>query len=806
MIKSLFKHSLRALRRQKTYVLINVLGLAIGIACSLIIALFIIHELSFDQYHEKKDRLYRVILNGKMGGQELQVTSTAAPIGPTMLNEFPEVEDFLRINGRWELVIKYEDKHFIEKYNIEADSSFFNFFSIPLIKGNTTTVLNEKHTAVLSETLAAKIFGEEDPVNKMIKVGNDETLFRVTGVMQDIPENTHFRANMITSFMTNSRSADDQWLSNSFDTYALLHPNSNPQDVDARFVDMIVKYVGPLVTKYFGTTLEDFLSQGNKYRLFLQPLGEIHLNPNIEQDLRPASDPKYLWIFGSIAMLIIVIAGINFMNLSTAQASKRAKEVGIKMVSGSTKRNLVSQFLLETIILSFIALLLAVLATELFLPNFNDLLGTELVIGYFNNWFTIPALLLFSILIGIFAGSYPSFYLSSFNPVYVLKGSRSGSKSNTRLRSVLVILQFSISIILIVGTMIMFRQISFMQSKKLGFDKEHVFVISRGGTISDNIQSFKNEIRQMPDVVNITTSTAIPGHNNNNNGYMMKGREEESFLLMTSWADQDFLKVYGMEMAEGRFFDKTFGTEENAVVVNETAVKHYNMADPLSEKFMDRDDETMEVSYMPIVGVVKDFHHESLQREIGPFMFRYREDFSWGYISIRLAPTASSETVEKIESLWGSYTDGQPMQYFFLDEDFERLYKEEKQNARLSILFTILGILIASLGLYGLTAFTVQQRTKEIGIRKVFGASVSRVWYLISREIMILIAISTLIAWPLVYWIADTWLQNYHYRISLDAFDFILGFLVAMIIALLTTTYRTVRTARLNPVDSLRYE
>ena len=806
MLGSLLRHSLRALGRQKAYVLINILGLAIGIACSLIIALFILHELSFDNYHEKKDRLYRVILHGKMGGQELQVTSTAAPIGPTMLNEFPEVEDFLRMNGRWEVPIAYKDRYFIEKHYLEADSSFFRFFSIQLLRGNARTVLNEKHTAVLSASLAYKIFGDEDPVNKMIRVGSEETLYRVAGVMQDVPENTHFRANLITSFMTNSRSNDDQWLSNSFETYVLLHPNSRPEDANARFRPMLEKYVGPLIMEYFGITLVEFVAKGNKYNLWLQPLEDIHLNPDIEQDLRAASDPKYLWIFGSIALLIIVIAGINFMNLSTAQASRRAKEVGVKMVCGSTRGNLIGQFLIETLILSIISLLLALIIVHLTLPYFNDLLDMQLSIGYFSQWYNIPALLLFTALVGIFAGSYPSFYLSSFNPVNVIKGGRTGSRSNIRLRSILVVLQFSISIILIIGTMIMFRQISYMLDKELGFDKENLFVITRGGVISESIHSFKAEIRQLPDVVNITTSTAIPGHNNNNNGYMMKGREDESFLLMTSWADEDFLETYGMEMADGRFFDKSFGTEENSIVVNETAVKHYNMEDPMSEKFLDRDDKTMEITYMPIVGVVKDFHHESLQRKIGPFMFRYREDFTWGYITIRLAEGANSQVIEEIENVWSSFTGGMPMQSFFFDEDFERLYREERQNARLAVLFTILGILIASLGLYGLTAFTVQQRTREIGVRKVFGASVGRIWFLISREIMILVGISALIAWPLVYWIADTWLQHYHYRITLSVFDFISGFGIAVVIALLTTTYRTVRTAQVNPVDSLRYE
>jgi putative ABC transport system permease protein len=807
MLKNLVKYSFRAFRRQKVYVFINVLGLSIGLACSLIIALFIRYELSFDRFHENKDRLYRVILHGKISGQELQVTSTASPIGPTMMVEFPEVENYVRLNGWGETILRYGDKPFTEEHFLEADSTFFEMFSVPLIRGNIKTVLNKKHSLVLSESNAGRIFGEEDPINKMVKVGNDSTLYVVTGIMADMPPESHFHAAAIGSFMTNPRASDDQWLSNSFSTYVLLYPGSDPQLVDDRFADMVVKYVGPLITRFFGATMEEFLSVGNKYNLYLQPLTDIHLNPSIQQEFGAANDPKYLWIFGSIAVLILIIAAINFMNLSTAQGSKRAKEVGIKKVSGSTQGLLIIQFLTETILLSYLALIITILITELALSPINQLLDIHLKVGYLQHWYTLPVLLLATTFIGLLAGIYPAFYLSSFNPYMVLKGIRTAKGGNKLLKSTLVVLQFSISIVLIVGTLIMFRQIQFMLDKDLGFDKDQVLVIRRASTIGDKLPSFKDELRRIPGVLNVSSSTAVPGHNNNNNGYMIKGRPEDSFLLQTNWVDHEYLNVYGIELADGRFFDPQMATDEDACLVNEDAVKRFILDDPFSVRFELRDDEEQEVEYMPIIGVVKDFHFESMHRGIGPYMLQFQnENMLWGYISVKLSPEASKTTLEEIESVWGSFTNNDPMQSFFMDKDFDRLYREEEQNSRLAIVFTILAILIAAIGLYGLTAFTVQQRTKEIGVRKTFGASVFTIWALVAREILILVAIATAFAWPLVYWVADNWLQNYHYRIKLHPTDFLYGFLIALLIALATISHRTIQTALVNPAESLRYE
>ncbi len=807
LLRKLIKYSVSALKRQRTYVALNMLGLSIGMACSIVIALFIVNELSYDQFNEKKDQIYRLVLQGKIGGQQIKAVSSASPIGPTMRNDFPEVIDFCRMNGWGETVIRHDEKSFTENDFLEADSSFFNFFSIGLLRGESDRVLNEPHTLVLSETAARRIFGDKDPINQMLRVGNDTVKYRVTGVMEDMPENAHFKANIIGSFMTNRRASSQQWLSNSFSTYLMLLPGTKPENLNERMRNMLITHVGPELYQYMGVTMEEFLSQGNEYSFSLQPLSQAHLDPSIEQEFKPANDPKYLWIFGSIGLLILVIAAINFMNLSTAQAGKRAKEVGIKKVVGSSRFFLVSQFLTETVLLSLASLVFAVAFTQMALPSVNSLLDTHLTLRLLSSWYLIPILLLSAILIGFLAGSYPAFYLSSFNPYEVLKGKLRSSKASVQLRRVLVILQFAISIVLIIGTVIMFRQIQFMLKKDLGFDKEHIIVLNNASAIGGKIDAFKADLKSIAGVISVSSSTAVPGRNNNNNGYQIKGREDEAFLLQTNWVDPDYFETYGFKLADGRFFDKSFSTDEQAVLINERAAKEFLLDNPLETKFVDNDNETNEKSFMPIIGVVKDFHFESLRSDIGPYIFRYKpSDLQWGYISVKLSPSTSSATIDQIESVWASYTANDPMQYFFMDKDIERLYREEQQNASLSVLFTILGILIASLGLYGLTSFTVISRTKEIGVRKTFGASIFDIWLLISKEIISLLLIATFIAWPLVFWVADNWLNNYFYRINLGVFDFVTGFVVALLIALATTSYRTIRAASANPSISLRYE
>jgi putative ABC transport system permease protein len=806
MFNNLIRYSLRSLQRQRSYILINVFGLSIGIACSLLIALYVLNEASYDQYNIKKDRIFRTILNGKIGGQEITGATSPAIMGPTMVKEIPEIEDFLRMNGRGPSVIEYNNQTFTEDHIIEADSSFFNFFSIPVLKGDLKNLLNAPRKVVLSESTAKKIFGNENPIDKQIKIGSDTLRFTVTGVMADIPNNSHFEANALSSFMTNTRSKEPNWMNNSFSTYFLLKPNSSYKTVDAKYPELLEKYVGPEVQRYTGFSLTDFIAQGNKYRFYLQSLNDIHLDPSIQQDFKASIDPKYLKIFGSIALLIVLIAAINFMNLSTAQASRRAKEVGIKKVAGSTRRMLVVQFLSESFMLSFIALIVAIIFIKLTLPYFNNLLGANLTLGLFSSWFTIPILILFSLFVGFLAGSYPALFLSSFNPYEVLKGSVKNSMQNGRLRRVLVVFQFAVSILLIIGTLIMYRQIKYMLNKDLGFNKEQLIVINRAEALGTKMKAFKETVKNIPGVVNITSSTAIPGRTNNRNGYMMEGRKEETFLMATTWVDYNFLETYGMTLVSGRSFKESFTSDKDACLINESALKECKITDIDNTRFMEPRD-SGKINYLPVIGVVKNFNFETLRNPIGPYVLKFQNDYMlWGYITVRLSAQNYLKTIIAIENKWKEFVSNNPLQYYFLDADFELMYKEEKQNAQMAVIFSILAIFIAALGLFGLTSFTVEQRTKEIGVRKAMGSSVTGIYIEISREVIILVSVSALIAWPVVYYWAGKWLQNFYYKISLGLLTFIIGLALALGIAVLTISYRILRAARVNPAQSLKYE
>lgn len=806
MFTNLLKHSLRSFKRQRAYIIINILGLSIGIACSLLIAIYVINEASYDKYNVKKDRIYRTILNGKIGGQEITYATSPSIMGPTMLREFPEVEDYLRMTKMGPQVVDYKNQAFSDDKIIEVDSSFFNFFSIPVLKGDIKNLLNSAHKVVLSESTAKRIFGNENPIDKPIKIGSDTIRYIVTGVMGDVPENSHFEASMLASFITSPRYKNPIWLNNNISTYFLLKPNANYKSIDAKYPELLKKYVGPEVQQYMGINMDEFTKQGNKYRFFLQNLADCHLDPSIQQEFKAASEPKYLYIFGGIAILIVLIAAINFMNLSTAQSAKRAKEVGIKKIGGSTRGMLITQFLTESFILSFVSLILALVFIKVTIPYFNNLLGAKLVLNIFTNWYTVPALVVFALLVGLLSGSYPAFFLSKFNPYEVLKGSVKNSMKNGRLRRVLVVFQFATSILLIVCTMIMYRQINYMLKKDVGFNKDQLIVINRAEALGQKIKSFKQSVKTIPGVVNISSSTAVPGRTNNNNGYGLEGRKDQSFLMVTNWVDYNFLDTYGMQLASGRTFNESFSTDNDACLVNESVIKNFEIPEPEKARFMQPGPENQR-KYIPVIGVVKNFNFESLRNPIGPCILCFQsENFMWGYITVRLTAKNYAATISEIEKVWKDYTTNTPLQYYFLDADFEKMYIQEKQNARMAVVFSILAIFIAALGLFGLTSFTVEQRTKEIGVRKAMGSSVSGIYVVVSREIVILVSIAALIACPLIYYVAGKWLQNFYYRINLGVFTFALGLTIALGVALLTISYRILKAASINPAQSLKYE
>jgi putative ABC transport system permease protein len=809
MFSNFFKTALRNIFRHKTYVIINILGLAVGFACSLMIFIFVIHELGFDKFNEKYDRIYRLYIDGKMGESEFKASWTASPTAKAFIEEFPEVETAIRMTSWDETLVKVENRKFIESHIAFADSDFFKVFTLPLIEGNPEKALAMPNTIVLTKSQAVKYFGNGSAIGHHLRIGNDTTLYTITGVMVNVPENCHFDFDMLISFLSHPRANDDFWLSNSFTTYVLLKQGASAQSVRDKLPMLIKKYVGPQVEKTFGLDLEAFVEKGNKYGIYMQPLSDVHLNPEIGSDFKQANDRRYIYIFSGIAFLILIVAGINYMNLSTARSTKRSREVGLRKVMGSSRTLLIRQFMVESILLTLFSLIIAVVIVELLLPLFNNMLQTNLVVGYFSKWYVIPGLILLAFMIGILSGTYPAWFLASFMPVKVLYGKLKLGISNARLRSILVVFQFMISIALILGSMIIYKQIHYMINKDLGFDKEQLLVIRRLDAVHKKIIPFKEEVGKIPGVISSTNSTAIPGYPNNNNGFQIDGRPaEETYLMQVNWVDYDFFKTYKIPLEEGRIFDMDFAADSSMMIINEETVRRFALADPFNARFIEPGKTLEERRYHNVVGITKNFHYQSLRMGIDPAVFMLKpEGWDWaGYLTIRLNKDNIDQTINLIDKTWHKFTNDEPFQYFFLDQEFEKFYKEEKRTARIAVAFSVLAIFIACLGLFGLTSFATEQRAREISLRKVLGSSLAGIMLLFVREVMVMIAISTIPAWIITYFLMNKWLQNFHYRINMQFAEFFFSFLITLLIALLTVCYRTYRAGMANPAEVLKYE
>jgi putative ABC transport system permease protein len=810
MFGNFFKIAFRNIIRHRSYVFINVLGLSIGIACSIIIVLFILQELSYDKFNDKYKRIYRVYLSGKIGAQEMEAAWTAPPTAAAFVNEIPEIVEAVRMDEWGETVVKFEDKSFLEKHLMLADSSFFNIFSIPLLQGDPSTALAKSHTVVLTRETAQKYFGNEDPVGKMIKLNTDTTLFTITGIIDNVPVNAHFEFDLLASFRTHYSANDEFWLSNNVYTYVLLKEGASPEEVEAKMQTVLIKYIGPQLEQALGISLDEFAAAGNRYGLYLQPLEDIHLNPHIQHGLKPSNDKKYIYIFALIAFFIILLAAINYMNLSTARSANRSREVGLRKVVGSTKRLLVQQFLLESVVLTLISLMIAVIIVEYTLPLINNYAQLQLSINYFGKWYIIPLLILLAVTIGVLSGLYPSVFMAAFRPVQILSGKLKQGMSSGMVRSILVVLQFFISILIIVCTIIIYRQIQYMLNKDLGFDKEHLLVIRRPDALGiDKIKVFRQEIEKYPGVISSTNSTSVPGYPNSNNGFLIEGRSSENTVLINvNWTDYDYFDTYKLKLDKGRYLSEEFATDTAAAVINESAVRVFELDNPLETRLMQPIRTADKWLYLKVVGVVKDFNFQTLHDSISPHVFLYKPpSWGWGgYITVRISPENIDQTVNNIEQTWDKFTANDPLQYFFLDDEFNNIYREERRTGKLSLGFAVLSVFIACLGLFGLTSFAAEQKTKEIGVRKVLGSSIFKIIMLFIREIVILIMISTALALPLAFFIMRGWLQNFYYRVSLSPFEFVASFLIAVIIALITVFYTVLMAASRNPVKSLQYE
>ena len=803
MLKNYFNVAIRNILKHKFFSAINILGMTIGVTACLLIILYITDELSYDKFHTNAERIYQVGLHGKVGGQDLKTASTCPPMAAALVSDIAEVEAATRVTpyfGR--PAVKYEDKVLTEEKVFYADSNFFEFFSFRLKQGDIKTSLKEPNTVVLTEEMSKKYFGEVDPIGKLIVIGSDNKTFKVTGIAANPPSNSHFGFNILVSSQSTDRlKPGTPWLNNFMYTYYLIRPNTSVEQVNRKFEGLVEKYIGPEIERFMGTTLKQMREGGGEFGYFSTKLTDIHLRSTAADGIEPAGNITYIYFFGAIGIFIIVIACINFMNLSTARSAGRAKEVGLRKTLGSLRGQMVAQFLAESTIYSFVAVFLAVVACYFLLPQFELLSGKVLSMQVLTSPFFVGILVALIIFVGIVAGSYPALYLTSFSAVEVLKGKVRAGMKTKGIRSFLVIFQFALSIFLIIFTMVVYQQIQYMQEKNLGLDKNNILILQATGRLGTNKDAFKNELAQQTGVVKLSyTNNTFPGVNNTT--VFKSGGSEQDHIMGVYYADQDHQEVVKFEMTKGRYFSKEFPTDTTAIILNEAAVREFGFTDPIGEEIL-YNDGGQQVKRLKVIGVIKNFNFESFKTEVRPLSLLYTANANTLLIRYEGSPR---DIVANVEKLWKQYSTNEPFEYAFMDESFDELFRAEQRMGNIFSIFSGLAIFIASLGLFALAAFTSEQRTKEIGIRKAMGASVFGLTVLLSKEFTKLVVIAFVPAAVAGWYVAHQWLEGFAYRIPVNPLILILSGLAAIVIAWLTVSYQSIKTASTNPVDSLRYE
>lgn len=809
MLKNYFKIAIRNLWKNKGFTAINIAGLAIGLACFILIALYVVDELSYDRYNEKADRIYRVDADIKFGGNELKLCVSSDPMGATLKKDYPQVEEYTRIySSEGDKLVKKGNEYIDEQHIVYVDSTFFNVFTLPAISGNTKIALDEPNTVVITELTAKKYFSTVDAVGKTIEI--DKKPFKITAVIKDIPQNSHFHFDFMMS-MKNVEYGFGNYLSHNFQTYIVLRPGTDYKAFEKNFPQVVDKYILPQAKQFMNiNSMDDFYKAGNMLAYHLMPLTDIHLKSDRFPELDANGNIQYVYIFAVVALFILLIACINFINLSTARSASRAKEVGIRKVLGTERKNLVFQFLTESTLMALISLVVAIGIAYLVLPLFNDIAAKSLTVNSIFSAKIFPFLIALPFLVGIVAGSYPAFFLSKFKPVSVLKGKINAGFKKSYLRSSLVVLQFFTSILLIIGTVVVYKQLNYIQTTNLGFNKDQVLIINGYNALGSNDEAFKNEVLNMPGVKSGTISGYLPvsGSSRNDMSYSRESvQDSKNSLSSQTWrVDYDYINTLGMEIVKGRNFSKDFGSDSTAVIINETAAKVLGYDDPIGKKIYTNYQDmngTRPVSYN-IIGVVKDFHFESLRQNIYPLIMRLDHDN--GLASFKVNTANIQPLIKQIEAKWKTMAPGMPFSYRFMDDAFDNMYRSEQRVGEVAITFAILAIFIACLGLFGLVTYMAEQRTKEIGVRKVLGATVSNLVTMLSKDFLKLVIIAALIAFPVSWWIMNAWLQDFAYRISIDWWVFLLAGFAALLVALATISFQAIKAALANPVRSLRTE
>jgi putative ABC transport system permease protein len=803
MIKNYLTIAWRSLTKNRVFSFINMFGLAIGLACCMLISGYLYQELTYDTYSANAKQLYRVNLGtvGSVGIDNYPIVDIA--VGEGMKNAFPDIAAFTRLSTLSPMFVKAADQQFKESNISMADANFLQLFSIPLLEGDAKNCLVEPNTIVLTKAMAKKYFGDASALGKMLIVG-DKTM-KVTGIIDKVPDNSHFHADGFASMITYTAGRQQTWSNVGFYTYLLLNKNADPKKLQAQFPQLVAKYVVPEIQRDMGVSLAEAQKSVNTFLFTLQPISDIHLYSHTKYEREANGDINYVYIFGALAIFILLLACINFTNLSTAASAKRSKEVGIRKVLGSLKNSLISQFLTESVLLTTLAMGIALGLVYILLPYFNDVAGKNINILFYLNYKALFIELLIALIVGIAAGIYPAFFISSFKILSVLKGNSNTQNSSSLLRSGLIVFQFFISTAFIIATFIVYQQLHYMQNKKLGYDKEQVLVINDAYTLKNNLVPFKNQLLQDKRIVNVTITNDVPVKTTEGTQIYLKSTtssEGHSEIHANIYhIDADYIPTMGMKMAAGRNFIAGSKADSTGVLVNETTIHELGLdkTDPIGKTIVRSGQHQFN-----IVGVVKDFQYSSAKQKIAPLMMLLGN--SNGSVIVKVKAADMHSMVNTIENQWNEYHADAPFSYTFLDDQFAQLYVAEARTGEIFTSFAILAVIIASLGLFGLSAFSIRQRVKEIGIRKVLGASAGSITGMLSAQFLKLVTIAVLIAIPVTWYAMHRWLQEFAYRIEIQWWVFVLAGTLALTVAFVTVSFQTVKAALTNPVKSLRSE
>ncbi|WP_461637291.1 ABC transporter permease [Labilibaculum euxinus] len=807
MIQNFFKVAFRNMRKYKGYTFINIVGLAVGLACVFLIYLFVQDELSYDKFYPKFKDIYRVATKVKMGERKMDGNTICAPFSPNAVADFPEVKYAVRIHFWNNVLFKYEDKQFVEDKFLRTDSTFFEVFSRPFVFGDSRTALKEKNNIVLTQSTSQKYFGDANPVGKILKMSEDK-LFTISGVVEDVPENSHFHYDLV-GLLNLSAEEEDAWFSDYMQAYFLLKPGTNYKDLEAKFRDFTIRHMGPKLIEVLGIDIVAWEKNGNEFKYYLEPLESIYLKTTTEGQIEPVSDIKYIYIFSAIAFFILLLACVNFLNLTTARSYTRAREVGVRKVFGSNRNMLMIQFYAETFLMTLLATVISFFLIELTLPYFNEITRKNLMSPLL--WQGEYLLFMGGVIafVVLFAGSYTAISLSGFKVMSVLKGEVQKGRLGKRIRAGLVIFQFVVAIGILISAFIIKEQVNFMQEKKLGFDKERVLVVDRAYSLEDEQRiSIKEKLKEYSGIEDVSFSGMVPGRGTNGWSMYREGANNEdmiNFRLMH--VDENFIDLLGLKIIDGRKFDKNRVSDSSVFIANEAAIAALGYTDnPVGRNIYKPDFNQNGRKAIEIIGVIEDFHFESMRDKILPMLLVSDPKLFKRYMLVKLQPDNVMDGVKMVKKYWSKMTDGEPFEYFFLDSDFNSLFKGEERVANILSSFTILAFFIALLGLLGLVSFEMQQRVKEIGIRKVLGSSEFGLMMILSRSLCLNVIIANIVAWPLTYFVMQHWLSNFVYRINFPWYYFILALLMSLILAVLTVSGHSLKVARANPIESLKYE